>query len=156
MTSKNIQHPTSAVPGKHLVGHYLVVTGHNGQAEQVIMTRAEKANLTMDCIDFHYDRASGDMFIRLSSGKVKHFRGQCPLGTETYSLLEKILMAGSDYVPLVSENWQYAQVSRIRAVFEDPPGQDHFFEVQKYPEYCIRVRPEIRWRIITVRRSDDS
>ena len=156
MPRKRNIHPTSAVPGNAFIGCYLVVTGRHGQITQTVITREEKANLTRDGIDFDYDRASGDMVIKLPSGQIRHFRGNCPFGAETYSLLEKIFMAGNDFVTLVSENWQYAQVSRIRAVFHDPPGQDYFFEVQKYPEYCIRVRPEIRWRIITVRRSEDS
>lgn len=156
MPRKRNIHPTPAVPGNPFVGCYLVVTGQHQQVKQAVMTREEKVNLTMDGIDFHYDRASGDMFIRLANSQIRHFQGKCPLGSEIYSLLEGILLAANDYVGLVSENWQHARISRMRAVFEDPPGQDHFFEVQKYPDYCIRLKPEIKWRIITVRRSDGS
>jgi hypothetical protein len=155
-TSESIRCSASVAPRHSSTGRYLVVTGYDGQVSQTIMTREEKAKLTRDGIDFDYDRASCDMLIRLATGQIKHFQGRCPFGSETYSLLEKILMATSDYVSLVSEDWQYAQVSRMRAVFGDPPGQDHFFEVQRYPEYCIRVRPEIRWRIITVWQANDS
>ncbi len=156
MPERRNRHVDRGLPGEPVIRRYLVVTGHNGHITQTVITREERAKLTMDSIDFHYDRASGDMFIRTAGGTLKCFHGHCPLGPETYSLLETTLMAASDYVGLVSEDWQYAQVSRMRAVFEDPPGQDHFFEVQKYPDYCIRVRPEIRWRIIAVWRSNDS
>ena len=156
MARKKTQRRPPAVPGNPFVRCYLVMTGQHGQVKQVVITREEKINLTMDGIDFHYDRAGGDMFIRLANGQIRPFRGKCPLGSEVYSLLEEILLAATDYVGLVSENWQHARISRMRAVFEDPPGQDHFFEVQKYPEYCIRLKPEIKWRIITVRRSDGS
>lgn len=156
MPRKRNIHPTPAVPGEPVMNRYLLLTGDNGQTTRTVITREEKINLTMDGIDFHYDRAGGDMFIRLANGQIRPFRGKCPLGSQVYSLLEEILLAATDYVGLVSENWQHARISRMRAVFEDPPGQDHFFEVQKYPDYCIRLKPEIKWRIITVRRSDGS
>jgi hypothetical protein len=152
--SKKKKKPTAATLPNPVIRHYLVVTGHNGRIDHAVMTRDEKAELTTDDVDFDYDRASGEMFIRLANGKTREFHGNCPLGSETYGLLERVLLAASDFVPLVSENWQHAQVSRIRAIFEDPPGEDHFFEVQKYPEYAIRLKPEIKWRIITVWCSD--
>jgi len=142
------------IPGEPVIRRYLMVTGHNCQITQTVITQEERAKLTRDGFDFHYDRASGDMFIKLASGQINDFHGNCPLGPETYSLLEEILMAASDFVRLVSEDWQYAQVSRMRAVFEDPPGQDHFFEARRYPDYAIRLKPEIKWRIITVLQSN--
>jgi hypothetical protein len=154
MPRKRNNHAISGVLGEPVIRRYLVSTGHNGRIDHVVMTRDEKDALTRKGIDFDYDRASGYMFIRLANGKPREFQGNCPLGSETYGLLERVLLAGSDFVPLVSENWCHAQVSRIRRVFEDPPGQDHFFEVQKWPEYALRLKPGIRWRIITVWRSD--
>ena len=156
MARKDIQNQSSATPGDPGGTRYLVLTGHEGRIERMVVTREERAKLTKDGIDFYYDRASGEMCIRLPSAEAKHFQGHCPFGAETYELLESILMAASDFVPLESEDWQYARVSRMRGVFEDPPGHDHFFEVQKYPYYCIRVQPHIRWQIISVMKDGDS
>jgi len=154
--ARHNQRRSSPEPGGPGNTRYMVLTGHERQIERVVVTRKERASLPKDGFDFYYDRASGEMFIALYNGKVEHFDGRCPLGPETYGLLWKILMAASDFVPLDSEDWQYAQVSRMRAVFEDPPGEDHFFKVLKNPEYCIRVQPHIRWRIITVTKDDNS
>jgi hypothetical protein len=156
MARRHTQHRSSAGPGDPGGSRYLVLTGHERRIDQMVVNREEKASLAEDGFDFYHDRACGEMFIKIAEGKIKHFQGRCPFGSETYSLLEEILMAASDFVPLESQDWQYAQVSRMRAVFGDPPGQDHFFEVQKNPAYCIRVQPHIRWRIITVVRDDDS
>lgn len=142
--------------GEPPIRHYRMVTGHGRYITQTVITQEERAKLTMDGRDFHYDHGSGDMYIRLASGETKDFHGNCPLGPETYSLLEKILMAASDFVPLVSDDWQYAQISRTRALFEDPPGRDYFFQVRRYPDYAIRLKPEIRWRIITVWQANNS
>jgi len=156
MASKDTQHRSSAGPGDPGNTRYLVLTGHNRRIEQMVVNREEKARLAKDGFDFYHDRARGEMFITLANGQTKEYQGKCPLGSEPYSLLEQILMAVSDYFPLVSEDWQYAQVSRMRAVFEDPPGRDRFFKVLKSPEYSIRVQPRVRWRIITIVRPDES
>lgn len=154
MPRKRNKNADRGVPGEPVIRRYLMVTGHKCQITQTIITQDDRAKLTREGFDFYYDRASGEMFIRLASGQIKHFQGRCPFGTETYALLEQIFMAASDFVPLESRDWQYAQVSRMRAVFEDPPGQDHFFEVRRYPDYAIRLKPEITWRVITVWQSN--
>jgi hypothetical protein len=156
MERESTTHPTLALPGNPLGGHYLVRAGYRRQITRKLVPQEEKDKLTPDGFDFYYSDPSGDTVIKTAKGKIKRFHGNCPLGAELYALAEKTFLAASDFLVLVSENWQYAQVSRMRDVFEDRPGQDHFFETRRCPDYAIRVNPEIRWQIITVWQGNES